>query len=708
MFEPIMPGAKACALTNFLQLDESPIEAARKMLDFLSAQQTPWQPDMVELDNFQTKKAAIPKHINDLKRQLAKEVGSGVTAESIPFFQDPTNKKRYYFLRPCTNKGLITPSQAVDAKSVLRLAGIAALLGHTEFGSRNLKAFMIGPDIYVGARIFTTKKQYDVVEAFRLELKTSTHNQLQVVLVAQSFKSEDNAIISGEVASSGEDDQGLTLSLIQGERLIKLDGRKSKLPEITFNDRDIRRSRLYLLNRLSEFFSDVYTRAGIAHTRVVFEPTHVTAEPHLRLEAISKVSRELSIVNNTGVQLSVSDQSALIDTLSSDQVLFDAYKFYNDGQPTRDAAWVDELSPADAWLVLNKASDDDNDSSILVENESLKRPWDAYHALANGMATKEDVDSYTWAKFSKLYRQGGGTAAIDIPVMQGIDITSSDTIDVAEKRDALRRCAVELAIKHCYAVGSIPLSPLTPEGKFTLLFLNRVRLQETGAYRKALDYLALVRIVIANGELTIVDSDFYPEVEWEQKEKLQSRFPCLRTFQSDSMYVVDESSGRYLRRYAGNFVPKIILNNRYPSIDDALATIAENDGLLTSGYYRRSSDSALLPFYLPPAEKVSPNVKWRDSSFVEDKGKFVRYFVPSQLSVQSSCGFSNLHDLMVYAPTDVGEEGKISYTEVEGNLLEEPLVQLYLSTLTTGILRLRENSKASLLEKLASLAGMDT
>ena len=63
---------------------------------------------------------------------------------------------------------------------------------------------------------------------------------------------------------------------------------------------------------------------------------------------------------------------------------------------------------------------------------------------------------------------------------------------------------------------------------------------------------------------------------------------------------------------------------------------------------------------------------------------------------------------MVYAPTDVGEEGKISYTEVDGNLLEEPLVQLYLSTLTTGILRLRENSKASLLDKLASLAGMDT
>ena len=76
--------------------------------------------------------------------------------------------------------------------------------------------------------------------------------------------------------------------------------------------------------------------------------------------------------------------------------------------------------------------------------------------------------------------------------------------------------------------------------------------------------------------------------------------------------------------------------------------------------------------------------------------------------MQSSFGFSNLHDLMVFSPADFGESGQVKYSVVEGNLLEEPLVQLYLSTLTTGILRLKENSKASLLDKIASLAGMDT
>ncbi|GJA33436.1 hypothetical protein KAM341_31140 [Aeromonas caviae] len=63
---------------------------------------------------------------------------------------------------------------------------------------------------------------------------------------------------------------------------------------------------------------------------------------------------------------------------------------------------------------------------------------------------------------------------------------------------------------------------------------------------------------------------------------------------------------------------------------------------------------------------------------------------------------------MVYAPSETGESSQVSYSVVGGNLLEEPLVQLYPSTLTTGILRLKENSKSSLLDKLASLAGMDT
>ncbi|OUF43960.1 hypothetical protein [Pluralibacter gergoviae] len=702
MFEPIMPGARASALTNFLKLEEPSEQAAQKLLDYLSVQQMPWQPDVVNLDSFQKKNPAQP--INNLKRNIATSMGNGIRPESIPFILNKKNKQQYYYLRPGHSNDIQVPY--CDADVILKLGMIASLLGETEFGIRKPHAFMIGPYIHVGARAFTTKKGVSIVEAFRLDLAFS-YNQFQIVLSAQAFKNEDNSIISGDVALPEKEELGLTLSLIQTERLQKLDGRKNKLPDITFNDKDIRQSRLYLLNRLTEFFSSIFTKVGIAHSRVIFEPTYVTSEPHIRLDAINRVRRDLIIINNTGIPLSVSDQSDIIAALSEDNVQFDAYNFYHDGRAVSNDAWLDELRPQDALLVINKASNDDNDSSIRVEDESLRRPWDAYHALANNMASREDVDPYTWLKYSRLYKRGGGASAIDIPVMQGINITTTDVIDVACKKEAFRRCAVELAIKNCYAIGTIPLSPFTPEGAFTLLFVDSVFLQESGEYKKPLYYLALVRIEIFGGKLTIVDSDFHPEISMEEKESLRRRFPCLKSFQGDSMYVIDESSGRYLRRFSGSFVPKIILNSRYPSIECALATIADTGGLNSKGFYSRSRKSALLPFYLPPAEDVAEDVRWRDSSFVEDKGKFVRYFVPSKQAVQSSFGFSNLHDLMVFAPEATGKNGEISFSIVGDNLLEEPLVQLYLSTLTTGILRLKENSKASLLDKLVSLAGMD-
>lgn len=704
MFEPIMPSAKTSALTNFLKLDETSEQAAKMLLGYLSTQQIPWRPSVVTLEHFQNKNPALL--INNMKRSIAASMGNAIRAESIPFVQNRNNKLQYYCLLPGNTNDVMTTSQDIDSDIIIRLGMIASLLGETEFGTRKPHAFMVGPYIYVGARCFTTKKDVSIVEAFRLDL-TFFRNQLQIVLVAQVFKSEGSVIISGDVAVEGKESLGLTLSLIQAERLKKLDGRKNRLPDITFDDKDIRLSRLYLLNRLTEFFSNAFTKAGIAHSRVVFEPTHVTSEPHLKLEAIRRVSRELMIINNTDSELSIPDQSAIIAALSKDNVQFDGVKFYKNGLPAHSSAWVEELEPKDAWLVLNKTSNDDNDSSIRVEEVSLKRPWDAYHALANGMASKGDVDPYTWAKYSKLYKRGGGASAIDIPVMQGIDITTGDAINIVGKHEALRRCAVELALKHSFAIGTIQLSPLTPEGTFTLLYVDKIALQESGEYRKSLDYLALVRIVISDGKLTIVDSDFYPELVMEQKEKLRRRFPCLKSFQGDSIYVIDESSGRYLRRFTGSFVPKIILNSRYKTIDHALATIADAGGL-KNGYYSRSRDYTLLPFYVAPMEKLAADIRWRDSSFIEDKGKFVRYFVPSRLSVQSSFGFSNLHDLMVYTPTDSGYHGQTSYTEVDGKLLEEPLVQLYLSTLTTGILRLKENSKASLLDKIVSLAGMDT
>ena len=70
-------------------------------------------------------------------------------------------------------------------------------------------------------------------------------------------------------------------------------------------------------------------------------------------------------------------------------------------------------------------------------------------------------------------------------------------------------------------------------------------------------------------------------------------------------------------------------------------------------------------------------------------------------------GFSNLHDLMVYRLSSRVADGG-DFVPVKAGLLDQDVVKLYLSTLTSGVMRLGETSKASLLEKMARLGGMDT
>jgi hypothetical protein len=81
---------------------------------------------------------------------------------------------------------------------------------------------------------------------------------------------------------------------------------------------------------------------------------------------------------------------------------------------------------------------------------------------------------------------------------------------------------------------------------------------------------------------------------------------------------------------------------------------------------------------------------------VQDRGAFIRVFVPPEGGISGAGdALSGMRDLMVY-----GADGE----QVTAGLLERPLVQLYLHTMTNGVLVGGDNSKMSVLEKLARLA----
>ena len=149
-------------------------------------------------------------------------------------------------------------------------------------------------------------------------------------------------------------------------------------------------------------------------------------------------------------------------------------------------------------------------------------------------------------------------------------------------------------------------------------------------------------------------------------------------------------------------MPRLILNDRYSGIETALAA---QDELLErrreqgkGKVLSKGREFNLLPYYI---SMYAPGAGVRNERIgtripLQDRGAFVRLFVPPEGGIKGSGDkLSCMRDLMLY-----GADDKV----VESGLLERPLVQLYLHTMTNGVLVGGDNSKMSVLEKLARLA----
>lgn len=694
MFAETLPGT-ATAWTNFIKILDTPAVAASKLLAALSQGDGQWVLSSTTIDKAQRKN--LSALINSRKRTIAETMG--LRPEAIPFLEG-REFGRYYFLLP---KALPTHETVdEDPEIVIQLCLLAGLLNKTRFGANDVKAETIGPFVYVGARTFVTRNGDTGVEAFELGLKFR-HDELQPTLSARVMKVLPEQIASGTVGVD-RDGQRFVLSTISAERLRKWDARKTRLLDITFDKAKIRGSRLFFLNRIAETFCSVLDEAGVTYQRSKFSPTHVIETPRVTLDRVGSARHRLLLVNNTGAMLGDMSRQRIVETLQFDGVSFPSIEFFANGDPVSNRLWADRIDAQTGCLVLNLK--DEDAGSIRIEGQTCDRPWEAYHALSQDILGEEHVDPYTWVKYDRLYNRKA-----PYPVMQGLDCLVKDGEIVipdlpAKKHPAIRRCAVELAIKSHFSEGVIPVEEGGVTGDFTLIHTDRVVLQLGSLKGERLSMAAVVKIRVEDGAINILSRDFYPDMGLDDIEALSAQYPCLNNvIRSDTFYVVDEANGVFLQRYSGAIIPKIILNSRYAKFESALAEMEDNGGVSAAGSYSRGTDWALLPYYIAPGKEAGR--QWRSASYIEDGGMFLRYFVPSLQPADVSMGFSNLNDLMVYSLNNRTPNGR-GFMSVEMGLLEQDVVKLYLSTLTNGVMRLGETSKASLLEKIARLGGMDT
>lgn len=373
------------------------------------------------------------------------------------------------------------------------------------------------------------------------------------------------------------------------------------------------------------------------------------------------------------------------------------------------------LDPAFNYLYLNGEGDEDMGTVRLANNSSAPefqpvKAQVAYAALARGEGI---ADPYTEVKFRHLLAQD--TARI---AMQGLDYGpkalaglrpgKADDAGKRQLQEALKRCLVELSLKEVLLGKKALKVPAMPPGAptdLTLLASRRIRM--TGRQPPE-QMVAAVDVRVDGDSVSVTRVRRTPWGNSGALLDLVFEFPFLQEngrewVRDGQFWVVDRKSGERLTVWAGGFVPKIILNDCYEGIEHAIAAqdeyqSAQKDEGKQGRFLSKSRDFNLLPYYismfLPEHAKHGERIGLRLP--VQDCGTFVRLFVPPEGGVSGAGdALSGMRDLMHY-----GADG----SQRVAGMLDLPLVQLYLHTMTNGILVGGDNSKMSVLEKLARLS----
>lgn len=579
-----------------------------------------------------------------------------------------------------------------------------------------------GPSVYLGSSSLVAKKRLHLAEAsFSVNVK---HGQLLCDVTSKIFARKTRTASTGPAAATqlAETGEGHTVNVTRlvPDDFFEVDARRHPMVGVSLDTTKFRQTRLYYLNVLIEFALRLFQKAGIPVERDTFIASHCIDDAYIPLDPIAHLMHPLEVVNTT-------DQSMGTEALKP---LLEFPKFFPDGYHVagnkkahfqapiaRSADAVpDRLMSGVNYLFLNGEGDEDH-GSVRAAKTGAPLEWKptgvsaAYAGLARGDTV---TDPYTRLKFVHLME--ASTTSVS---MQGLDYSPEALAMVlpgkgnAEDRplqEALKRCLVELSLKESllgYKPISTPAMPVEQlPASLTLVATRQIRMPGRQPRKQ------LVSAVDVRLDERGISVERVRRSPWSQAEAaaidFTLEFPFLQPdgkewIRDGQFWMIDRHNGDRLTVWAGAaIVPRIILNDDYAGVEEALAS--QEDFLQqqrsTGGgrYFSKAQNFNLLPYYMSmyrPGEAVrGERVGTRIP--VQDRGAFVRVFVPPEGGINGSGdALSGMRDVMLY---------KAGGHLVELDLLEQPLVQLYLHTMTNGVLVGGDNSKMSVLEKLARLA----
>ncbi|XYI32282.1 hypothetical protein MNJPNG_08985 [Cupriavidus oxalaticus] len=576
-----------------------------------------------------------------------------------------------------------------------------------------------GPGVYLGSVSQSSKKYLQLAEAeFEVNVK---HGILQCDVKAKRFARKASAdsenAAATRLAAAGEG-YLVGVTRIVPSDFFELDARKSPMEGLSLDRDKIRRTRLYYLNVLTEFATRLLTKAGVPFECETFVATHYVDDAYIPLEPLARLQCPLVVVNTTEEAM---DHDAIAPLARFPEYLPDYHVAGNRKThfPAPDVRVADsvpiQLDGRFNYLFLNGEGEEESGSIRLAKGEPNDekqpvRPEIAYTALSK---SEGRADPYTEAKFHNLLARAVfqvSTQGLDYGPRALAELSpgKAKDADARQLQEALKRCLVELSLKEVLLGTKPVLIPSMPDAvsrQLTLLATRRIKLPGRQTPEQM---VAAVDVMIEGSAVYVTRTRRTPWGKTSALLEFVAEFPFLQEcgkswIRDKQFWVVDATTGARLNVWAGKFVPKIILNDAYPGIE---AAIAAQDDYLTAqiedgGKGRllsKSRDFNLLPYYIsmfrPEHTKHGERIGLKMP--VQDCGSWVRLFVPPEGGINGSGdALSGMRDVMHYCP-----DGEIS----KAGLLDLPLVQLYLHTMTNGMLVGGDNSKMSVLEKLARLA----
>lgn len=559
----------------------------------------------------------------------------------------------------------------------VKLLLLADVAQYSELGAVDYNS-----ELYFGAVVQPggpNKKGEFYIDALKYKLFYSPDFQdLTFELSLSSFRAKNAGL--GLV---GDEDRVLIANQTTLQVIKKMDGRSySKMPYMRFANQDYAGCRNYTENRLQRLISDILTSSKITFTPQVYQATHCQLQFLSAKE--KRLQRPLVLIDNLGKSTHTEQRQAFLQQLKTDLAAVDII------QPLA----IEALNPHCNYLVIN-AEQKANGSSITalvvnkqgeLEQKQLNTFWQAL-AWVQGKERREQaqrlqqLDYYSQLKISRFLNLEQHYSK----VLQGLNVDLNkvarfkpETAPVIAPQLAM--LGYELSLKEAVLVDGCIDGFQVPDGQFILVAVRNFNKAKGKA-----SYIAVTHIKFKSGRLSIAPAKLY-----DDEQRLRYEVPGMSTetvdqLRNDSFYLVDVEQQVVITRYSTSRVPQIIGSAERCSLQEAYANTGK---IKKTGHPQRTC----LPYYLTPKPKGHPASCYQQL-FIQKKDAEALLF----------CSTSNQVNQAPYKAIRVYKLVAKDFSGQPVDALNTGAAQLLLRTYTLDLLRYKEVTQSSLLEKIARM-----